>query len=203
MMTTSKGGTTAPPATSQPSQDEQQRQQECCMCGDFGLSSELFRCKICQFRSQHRYCSNTYPKAESYRACNWCLNEKENSFNSSSSNKNATSTEDDVMKVAKKKSVHGGNGGGNGNLQRSNSSIKNEKGSPKLSVIIKNNRSIKKQKSPERSSPLLAARKRITTGSAVQESLRRTKSDVSNSGMRKHVFKNRVRRYKLLDEVSS
>nr|XP_027090979.1 uncharacterized protein LOC113711935 isoform X2 [Coffea arabica] len=150
-----------------------------------------------------RYCSNTYPRAESYRACNWCLNEKENSFNSSSSNKNATSTEDDVMKVAKKKSVHGGNGGGNGNLQRSNSSIKSEKGSPKLSVIIKNNRSIKKQKSPERSSPLLAARKRITTGSAVQESLRRTKSDISNSGMKKHVFKNRVRRYKLLDEVSS
>lgn len=200
-MTTSKGGTTTapPPTASQPSQDEQQQQQECCMCGDFGLSSELFRCRVCQFRSQHRYCSNTYPKAESYRACNWCLNEKENSFNSSSSNKNATSTEDDVMKTAKKKSAHGGNG--YNSLQRSHSSINNEKGSSKLNVI--SNHSVKKQRSPERSSPLLAARKRITTSSAVQESLRRTKSDISNSGMKKHVSKNRVRRYKLLEEVSS
>lgn len=27
---------------------------ECCMCGDYGVSNELFRCKVCQFRSQHR-----------------------------------------------------------------------------------------------------------------------------------------------------
>ncbi|GAY41523.1 hypothetical protein CUMW_060130, partial [Citrus unshiu] len=40
---------------------------ECCMCGDYGVSNELFRCKVCQFRSQHRYCSNLYPKAESYQ----------------------------------------------------------------------------------------------------------------------------------------
>ncbi|XP_047342087.1 uncharacterized protein LOC124945661 [Impatiens glandulifera] len=45
----------------------------CCMCGDYGLSSELVNCQTCQFRSQHSYCSNVYPKAESYRICNWCL----------------------------------------------------------------------------------------------------------------------------------
>ena len=28
---------------------------ECCMCGDYGLSHELFQCKVCHFRSQHRY----------------------------------------------------------------------------------------------------------------------------------------------------
>ncbi|XAR62104.1 hypothetical protein NMG60_11016724 [Bertholletia excelsa] len=46
---------------------------ECCMCGDHGLSHELFSCKVCQFRSQHRYCSSQYPKADSYRVCDWCL----------------------------------------------------------------------------------------------------------------------------------
>ncbi|XP_020578899.1 uncharacterized protein LOC110023703 isoform X2 [Phalaenopsis equestris] len=48
----------------------------CCMCGDQGLCSELFRCRVCLFRSQHRYCSNLYPKAHSYQACNWCLREE-------------------------------------------------------------------------------------------------------------------------------
>lgn len=46
-MTTSKAGTVGG-APSQPS-------PECCMCGDYGFSYELFQCKVCQFRSQHRY----------------------------------------------------------------------------------------------------------------------------------------------------
>ncbi|KAK4746117.1 hypothetical protein SAY87_012429 [Trapa incisa] len=50
---------------------------ECCMCGDYGLYEELFQCKVCLFRSQHRYCSNLYPKAESYRVCNWCLSQQQ------------------------------------------------------------------------------------------------------------------------------
>ncbi|PKU69509.1 uncharacterized protein LOC110101588 isoform X2 [Dendrobium catenatum] len=45
----------------------------CCMCGDRGLSRELFRCKLCAFRSQH---NDLYPRAEVYRACNWCLREE-------------------------------------------------------------------------------------------------------------------------------
>ncbi|KAF5195362.1 Ubiquitin carboxyl-terminal hydrolase, partial [Thalictrum thalictroides] len=55
-------------------------QVECCMCGDYGLLNQLFQCKVCLFRSQHRYCSNLYPKNnESFRVCNWCLKkEKEN-----------------------------------------------------------------------------------------------------------------------------
>ncbi|OAY66912.1 hypothetical protein ACMD2_14230 [Ananas comosus] len=77
----------------------------CCMCGDHGLPRELFKCKICLVRSQHkldrfasiistvnlsymvfdlifsvdariRYCSNLYPRATTYRACNWCLREE-------------------------------------------------------------------------------------------------------------------------------
>ncbi|RWW02188.1 hypothetical protein GW17_00034729 [Ensete ventricosum] len=45
----------------------------CCMCGDRGISDELFRCKICHFRLQHKYCSNLYPTTKHYSSCNWCL----------------------------------------------------------------------------------------------------------------------------------
>ncbi|KAA8538153.1 hypothetical protein F0562_027761 [Nyssa sinensis] len=183
-MTRSKGGT--PP--SKPI-------LECCMCGDYGLSSELFDCKVCQFRSQHRYCSNLYPKAESYRVCNWCLSQKDdtvektqNSSNSSSSNKN-NSEDGDHVKNKKKNGGsdnHGGPKGQRGTLQ------------------LQLNSPIKKQKSPERS-PSSTARKRIISGSGMEERVRRTRSEeISNGGIiTKQVFRNKVRRYKLLDEVSS
>ncbi|CAD6260707.1 unnamed protein product [Miscanthus lutarioriparius] len=45
----------------------------CCMCGDHGLAGELFRCRCCRARLQHRYCSDLYPRAAAYRRCNWCL----------------------------------------------------------------------------------------------------------------------------------
>jgi hypothetical protein len=45
----------------------------CCMCGDHGLADELFRCRCCRTRLQHRYCSDLYPRAAAYRRCNWCL----------------------------------------------------------------------------------------------------------------------------------
>ncbi|CAN6285410.1 unnamed protein product [Urochloa humidicola] len=45
----------------------------CCMCGDRGLVPELFRCSACAVRSQHTYCTDRYPKVESYGTCNWCL----------------------------------------------------------------------------------------------------------------------------------
>ncbi|KAJ3676944.1 hypothetical protein LUZ60_002668 [Juncus effusus] len=48
----------------------------CCMCGDHGLEQELFQCKICFARSQHKYCSDLYPRKVIYRACNWCLREE-------------------------------------------------------------------------------------------------------------------------------
>ncbi|GLJ12521.1 hypothetical protein SUGI_0192650 [Cryptomeria japonica] len=49
------------------------RAKECCMCGDTGFSHELFQCTACLYRSQHTYCSCMYPKAESYHVCDWCL----------------------------------------------------------------------------------------------------------------------------------
>ncbi|KAF0890311.1 hypothetical protein E2562_002722 [Oryza meyeriana var. granulata] len=48
----------------------------CCMCGDRGLPEELFRCRLCRVRLQHRYCSDLYPRATAYRRCNWCLRER-------------------------------------------------------------------------------------------------------------------------------
>ncbi|KAH7849594.1 hypothetical protein Vadar_020119 [Vaccinium darrowii] len=102
---------------------------ECCMCGDYGLSTELFNCKVCQFRSQHRYCSNQYPKAESYRVCNWCLIQTEKTQispnNSSSSNKTPSSQDHDHVIKKKKKLINGsgsdnnlgGQRGQRGNLQ--------------------------------------------------------------------------------------
>ncbi|KAH9321612.1 hypothetical protein KI387_016251 [Taxus chinensis] len=49
------------------------RAKECCMCGDTGFSHELFQCTACLHRFQHTYCSCMYPKAESYHTCDWCL----------------------------------------------------------------------------------------------------------------------------------
>lgn len=176
-MTASKGGTSS-----------SQSSPECCMCGDFGLPHELFQCKVCQFRSQHRYCSNLYPKAESYQVCNWCLSHEtkeksQNSSNSSSSNKNNSG--DDSRNNKKKK----------GDNQAGPS--KNHRGTLRLQI----NSPIKKQRSPERSP---STRRRLITNGKLEEKLRRTRSEeMSNNGFTKQVFRNKVRRYKLLDEVSS
>ncbi|XP_022132041.1 uncharacterized protein LOC111005007 [Momordica charantia] len=169
---------------------------ECCMCGDFGFSYELFQCKICQYRSQHRYCSNLYPKAECYRICNWCLSQKEeskakspNSSNSSTSNKAQNSSGRDDY-----------------------SSIKKPRNSNKDQIRTfqsQENRPIKKQRSPEvlppppPPPPPPQARRRPV---AVDDTLRRTRSEeISHrTGIQRPViFRNKVRRYKLLDEVSS
>ncbi|XWS14940.1 hypothetical protein CRYUN_Cryun35bG0051600 [Craigia yunnanensis] len=168
---------------------------ECCMCGDCGLTQELFQCKVCQFRSQHRYCSNLYPKAESYKVCNWCLNQKEDSKeksqNSSNSSASCKDNSEDDSKNKKKGDNHGA-AGLKGSQRNNNLKLQ----------LIKN--PIKKPKSAEKLSPI-TTRKRIITNARLEEKLRRTKSEkISNSGLiTRHVFRNKVRRYKLLDEVSS
>ncbi|KAL5777329.1 hypothetical protein ACOSP7_010255 [Xanthoceras sorbifolium] len=172
-----------------------QTSAECCMCGDFGLPSELFQCKICQFRSQHRYCSNLYPKSESYQVCNWCLSQKDetkersqNSSNSSSSNKTNSGDHDHSKDKRKNSNSSTDNHGG----------LKGQKSSLQLQL----NKPIKKERSPERSP---STRKRIITNAALEEKLRRTRSEeITNRVITtKPVFRNKVRRYKLLDEVSS
>ncbi|CAN0917300.1 hypothetical protein LINGRAHAP2_LOCUS30206 [Linum grandiflorum] len=49
------------------------------MCGDFNFFSKLFQCQVCQFISQHMYGNNLYPKEKSYRVCNWCLLQQDDS----------------------------------------------------------------------------------------------------------------------------
>ncbi|KAF2291609.1 hypothetical protein GH714_026133 [Hevea brasiliensis] len=132
------------------------------------------------------YCSNLFPKAESYQVCNWCLSHEtkekpQTSSNSSSSNKN--SSEDDSSKNSQNKNKGG---------------LKSQRGSLQLQM----NSPIKKQRSPERSP--VTRRRLISNGKLEEKLIRRTKSEeISNNiGTPKQAFRNKVRRYKLLDEVS-
>ncbi|GMI82799.1 hypothetical protein HRI_001949200 [Hibiscus trionum] len=162
---------------------------QCCMCGDSGLTHELLQCKVCHFRSQHRYCSNLYPKAESYQVCNWCLNQNmdskpHNSSASSPSCKDNSEAEED----GKNKRKGDYNNGCSGTQRNKNLKL----------------RFVNRPKSPEKRPPC-TTRKRIISNARLEEKLATRKSkDTSNGGLvTRHVFRNKVRRYKLLDEVSS
>ncbi|KAL2892886.1 Beta-N-acetylhexosaminidase [Bienertia sinuspersici] len=187
---------------------------ECCMCGDHGLSYELFRCKVCHVRSQHRYCSNLYPKAELYRVCNWCLIQKNDDHHTFTTTINSPSSRDrhhhhqtPTNKIATTKKLPTGpkiGGIGSKSLQ------------PISPIKKQATRSPEAVKSP-------SGRKRISGPAQAQDKLRRTKSEeISNNNNNssssspssgggggggpaviKHVFRNKVRRYKLLEEVSS
>ncbi|KAL0322650.1 UNVERIFIED_CONTAM: hypothetical protein Sangu_1884300 [Sesamum angustifolium] len=132
-----------------------------------------------------RYCSNLYPEAESYHICNWCLSQnaakkgelqatqKATSPNSSSS---SLKTPSDHMKISTRKRVLGGNN--HGGLKDASDHIKKQKKSSS------------------------AGRKRVTTDHGGSNIGKKTRSEeVPNGGVK--VFRNKVRRYKLLDEVPS
>jgi hypothetical protein len=116
------------------------------------------------------------------------------------------STEDEgknkkIKNCIQKKGIIKGSGGGGGRVYHL-----------QLPKPMKKPNSPSEKKSPLASiSPppiLVSSRKRIITNGALEEKLRRTKSEdiirSSNSiGATKQVFRNKVRRYKLLDEVSS
>ncbi|KAK8970789.1 hypothetical protein KSP40_PGU001208 [Platanthera guangdongensis] len=161
----------ASPSTSPPSK----MRTVCCMCGDLGLSEELFRCKVCLFRTQHKYCSELYPKEEACRSCNWCLREERGKFfiagepmsDGSSSSSSSSPVGDALNKLR---------------LQR---------GVPLLQLCIN---PVKKLKVEVEESP--------TTSSKSPE---KAKSEVAvtGSGRAGLPFRGRERRYKLLQEVSS
>ncbi|XP_020585128.1 uncharacterized protein LOC110027855 [Phalaenopsis equestris] len=141
----------------------------CCMCGDPGLPVELFRCKVCHFRSQHKYCSDLYPKAETYKACNWCLREERGK---ALARELATAID----------SSAGPSGNGNGSL-----GWKLQRGASPLQL----SKPVKKQRVPERG----------TTASA--EKMRTDQELSPGAGRVRQTFRGKVRRYKLLEEVSS
>ncbi|CAL9776799.1 unnamed protein product [Musa acuminata subsp. burmannicoides] len=140
----------------------------CCMCGDRGLSEELFRCRSCLVRFQHKYCSNLYPRAECYRACNWCLSDRKE-------NKPvADSSIDQINSVSSPSNSNGGFSSGN-ELQRCSSP------SP-----LHLDKPIKKQRLPDKAS---------------SSSIESVRSEARTQP--KQAFRGRVKRYKLLEEVSS
>ncbi|KAE9605942.1 hypothetical protein Lal_00024917 [Lupinus albus] len=191
--------------TSKETNPQRQSSTECCMCGDPGFSDQIFQCKVCQFRSQHRYCSNIYPNLESLGTCNWCLSQKEsdkspNSSNSSSPYSNNNSPYDENNKNKKIKKGLRGSTSSALQLQLQKKPIKKLHKSPEAISPV----SI--SKSPSSQSVLISTRKRIITNGALEERLRRINSeDITNtsSGTPKQIFRNKLKRYKLLDEVSS
>ncbi|KAK7385367.1 hypothetical protein VNO78_31083 [Psophocarpus tetragonolobus] len=181
---------------------------ECCMCGDLGFSDQLFQCKVCHFRSQHRYCSNLYPKPDSIGTCNWCLSQREDTKEKSTNSSNSSSSIRNNDDESRNKRIRNGN---------SAQTIGVKKGVKGSVLHLQIQKPIKKPKSPDssrspslstsppKSSPILVStRKRIVTNGALEDRLRRTRSeDITRTGATKQVFRNKVRRYKLLDEVSS
>ncbi|CAL0317844.1 unnamed protein product [Lupinus luteus] len=175
---------------------------ECCMCGDPGFSDHLFQCKLCQFRSQHRYCSNIYPKLESLETCNWCLSQKDSEKSPHSSNSSSPYRNNNNSPYEENKKMRKGLRGSTSalQLQLQNKPIKKLHKSPEAISPVSTS------PSPSSQPVLISTRKRIITNGALEERLRRTKSeDITNTsvGTPKQVFRNKVRRYKLLDEVSS
>ncbi|WOL08761.1 hypothetical protein Cni_G17514 [Canna indica] len=140
----------------------------CCMCGDLGLSEELFRCETCNVRLQHRYCSNLYPKFQRYSTCNWCLRER------SEEQKSAGSTDDGTNK-----------------LHRNASAAPARR---RLRILKKD--AVKKQGKPAGmmlpASPVTAGMSK--SDSSPSFSLRRRKQA--------EAFRSKVRKFKLLEEVS-
>lgn len=132
-----------------------------------------------------RYCSDLYPKAESYRFCNWCL--KEDGGKAMKEAVEIRSLPPSACSVSNS----------NKSMSTISSSSSNEVGLKlqRCNFPLHLNSPIKKQRSPERS----VQKKNIS-----EESLRRTRSeDISNVTRSKQVSRGKVRRYKLLEEVSS
>ncbi|ERN02917.1 uncharacterized protein LOC18431046 isoform X2 [Amborella trichopoda] len=158
-------------------------ERECCMCGDYGLAEELFQCRICLHRSQHKYCSDLYPKMEKYRTCNWCLRDKEERLIRSSSASSFCLNDN-------------GNGVG---LKRPSPPLLGSSGQLQRGAPA-NSQAVKKQKPVDE-----AKRERGCIGRKEEEM---TKSEdlvnaAAKAGLSRQLSRGKVRRYKLLEEVSS
>ncbi|XP_024973338.1 uncharacterized protein LOC112511801 isoform X2 [Cynara cardunculus var. scolymus] len=162
---------------------------------------------------QNLYCSNQYPKAESYKACNWCLTQKHDSGNSSNSSSSCRNNSGDDRRdhIAVKNKRNPNDRIGHGGLRERRRASE---------IQLTNTAPIKKLhgSSAEEESPVSTGRKRFGGGVVEKKNhvvLRKSKSanHISHShgdgggggggGIKtRQVFRNKVRRYKLLDEVS-
>lgn len=154
-----------------------------------------------------RYCSNLYPKAESYRVCNWCLARSDSTDPALASAYNSSSSS---------LASHGTDALG---IKSNGKKLRTERSGDQDLVVHNDGTEPKKQGRTPSPRPC-GFRKRIITRGALEERLRRrrTKSEEvtgdsnrppsdykshSKGIITKQVFRNKVRRYKLLDEVSS
>ncbi|NP_001144388.1 uncharacterized protein LOC100277316 [Zea mays] len=150
----------------------------CCMCGDRGVLSELFRCSACSVRSQHTYCTDRYPKAESYGTCNWCLRADGRVASTSNSPRSAG-------KAAARPPSHGGDTIGSGRSPKV--AARGDFASSNLSKPVKK----------QHAQRILLRRSASDLGSRVPTDHNAPPSPGVARGRPK------VRRYKLLEEVIS
>ncbi|KAK1263616.1 hypothetical protein QJS04_geneDACA011950 [Acorus gramineus] len=139
-----------------------------------------------------RYCSNLYPKVDSYRVCNWCLRDDGGK---------AVIVQSTTTKTPLSK--EGSNSPSSPSSPNTNSTSSGTT-SPKLqqrgSIPLSLNKPIKKQRSPDRP-PTTTNKKIVVVTGCVEESVRRMRSDEAfNAERPKPVFRGKVRRYKLLEE---
>ncbi|KAF8718126.1 hypothetical protein HU200_025611 [Digitaria exilis] len=153
------------------------------MCGDRGLLPELFRCSACSVRSQHTYCTDRYPKVESYGTCNWCLRADRGVASTSSSPK-STGKAATGRQAAAHHQQHGETSGGG---RSPKVAARGDFASSNLSKPIK-----KQQQQPQHQR-LLLRRSASDLGSRVRD------APPPSPGVARG--RPRVRRYKLLEEV--
>ncbi|CAN6290414.1 unnamed protein product [Urochloa humidicola] len=154
----------------------------CCMCGDRGLLPELFRCSACAVRSQHTYCTDRYPKVESYGTCNWCLRADGGVASTSSSSPRSAG------KAAGRPPAHGDTASGGR--------------SPKVAArgdFASSNRSKPIKKQQPQQQRLLLRRSASDLGVSRVRADRDTPPSPGTGGVARG--RPRVRRYKLLEEV--
>ncbi|XP_039049922.1 uncharacterized protein LOC120190984 isoform X2 [Hibiscus syriacus] len=135
-----------------------------------------------------RYCSNLYPKAESYEVCNWCLSQNvdSKSQNSSTSSPSCKVNNEDDGKNKRKGDYN-------------NDDFKDSQRNKNLKKQFAS-----RQKFPEKRPPC-TTRRRIISNGRLDEKLRTRKAEEVSKGVyiTRQVFRNKVQRYKHLDEVSS
>nr|CAB3501790.1 unnamed protein product [Digitaria exilis] len=153
----------------------------CCMCGDRGLLPELFRCSACSVRSQHTYCTDRYPKVESYGTCNWCLRADRGVASTSSSPKSTGKAA-----AGRQAAAHQQHGETSGGGRSPKVAARGDFASSNLS------KPIKKQQQPQHQR-LLLRRSASDLGSRVRD------APPPSPGVARG--RPRVRRYKLLEEV--
>lgn len=175
----------------------------CCMCGDHGLAGELFRCRCCRARLQHRYCSDLYPRAAAYRRCNWCLRAPPPGVAVGRAGHAAAPVAADNSRPEEKRKTTASD---EERRQRHQGCSPRSRSSPPAELghlpVKKKHRA--EEKTPPRPPPAAGKEEIVTTGGAGGGgSSSKDKEEAMRAGKARVNSRVRVRRYKLLTEVIS